>query len=149
MAIDMMDALGGSAQVMSYSDIYSGMQTGVINGAENNVTALRDHKDVTAYYCFDEHTRIPDVVVISAKTWNAMSENQKNIMTTTAAAMSDSYKTAWKEFEDEVLAAAGNVELIRDVDIPAFQEACQSIYDNLKANDPAVYAYVERIQAAG
>ena len=70
-------------------------------------------------------------------------------MTTTAAAMSDSYKTAWKEFEDEVLAAANNVELIRDVDIPAFQAACQSIYDNLKANDPAVYAYVERIQAAG
>lgn len=149
MAIDMMKALGGSAQVMGYSDIYSGMQTSVIDGAENNVTAMRDHKDVTGYYCFDEHTRIPDIVVISTSVWNKMSDNQKEIMKTTAAEMSDSYKTAWKEFEDEVLAAANNVELIRDVDIPAFQAACQSIYDNLKANDPAVYAYVERIQAAG
>lgn len=149
MAIDMMAALGGSAQVMGYSDIYSGMQTGVIDGAENNVTAMRDHKDVTGYYCFDEHTRIPDIVVISAKTWGEMSDNQKEIMKTTAAEMSDSYKTAWKEFEDEVLAAADGVELIRDVDIPAFQQACQSIYDNLKTSDPAVYAYVERIQSAG
>lgn len=149
MAIDMMTALGGSAQVMGYSDIYSGMQTGVIDGAENNVTAMRDHKDVTGYYCFDEHTRIPDIVVISTKVWNQMSDNQKQIMKDTAAKMTDDYKTAWKNFEDEVLAAAGNVELIRDVDMAAFQAACQPIYDNLKTSDPAVYAYVERIQAAG
>ncbi|MCI7325505.1 DctP family TRAP transporter solute-binding subunit, partial [bacterium] len=60
MAIDMMDALGGSSTVMGYSEIYTGMQQGVVDGAENNVTALRDHADVTKYYCFDEHTRIPD-----------------------------------------------------------------------------------------
>lgn len=149
MAIDMMAALGGSAQVMGYSDIYSGMQTGVIDGAENNVTALRDHKDVTGYYCFDEHTRIPDIVVISNSVWNEMSDNQKEIMKTTAASMSDDYKTAWKNFEDQVLADAGSVEMIHDVDVAAFQEACQSIYDNLKTSDPAVYAYVERIQSAG
>ena len=149
MAIDMMAALGGSAQVMGYSDIYSGMQTGVIDGAENNVTALRDHKDVTSYYCFDEHTRIPDIVVISSSVWNQLSADQQNVLKTTAAAMSDSYKTAWKAFEDEVLADAGNVELIRDVDTAAFQEACQPIYENLKSNSPAVYAYVERIQSAG
>ncbi len=148
MAIDMMSALGGSAQVMGYSDIYSGMQTGVIDGAENNVTALRDHKDVTQYYCFDEHTRIPDIVVISTKVWNEMSDSQKQIMQDTAVEMTNNYKTAWKEFEDEVLATADNVELIRDVDIAAFQAACQPIYDSLKNGDPAVYAYVERIQGA-
>ena len=49
MAIDMMNCLGGSATVMGYSDIYTGMQQGVIDGAENNVTALRDHGDVTKY----------------------------------------------------------------------------------------------------
>ena len=41
------------------------------------------------------------------------------------------------------------MELIRDVDTAAFQEACQPIYTNLQTSDPAVYAYVERIQAAG
>lgn len=150
MAIDMMSALGGSATVMGYSDIYTGMQQGVIDGAENNVTALRDHKDVTKYYCFDEHTRIPDIIVISSKIWNEMSDNQREIMTTTAQKMTEDYKTAWADFENEVLAdaEASGVEMIRDVDIAAFQEACQPIYDNLKNNSPEVYSYVERIQAA-
>ena len=151
MAIDMMTALGGSATVMGYSEIYTGMQQGTIDGAENNITAMRDHGDVSKYYCFDEHTRIPDIVVISTKVWNSMSDNQKQIMTETAKAMTESYKTAWAEFEDEIRtqAQANGVEFIEDVDTAAFQEACQSIYDNLKTNDPAVYAYVEKIQAAG
>ena len=153
MAIDMMDALGGSAQVMGYSDIYTGMQQGNVDGAENNVTALRDHADVTKYYCFDEHTRIPDIIVISSNIWNKMSDNQKQIMQDTAAKMTEDYKTAWADFENEVLEAATSgsnpVELIRDVDTAAFQEACQPIYTNLQTSDPAVYAYVERIQEAG
>lgn len=151
MAIDMMNALGGSAMVMGYSEIYTGMQQGNINGAENNVTALRDHSDVTQYYCFDEHTRIPDVIVISTAVWDAMSDNQRQIMRDTAAEMTDQYKQAWKDFEDEVLEAAVNngVELIRDVDTAAFQEACRSIYTKLESDNPAVYSFVERIQNAG
>lgn len=150
MAIDMMNALGGSSVVMGYSDIYAGMQQGVIDGAENNVTALRDHADVTGYYCYDEHTRIPDIVVISKSVWDSMSDNQRQIMTECAAEASNEYKTAWKNFEDEVLAAVeGKVELITDVDTAAFQEACQSIYENLKTSDPDVYAVVEQIQNAG
>lgn len=153
MAIDMMTALGGSSQVMSYSEIYTGMQQGNVDGAENNVTALRDHADVTKYYCFDEHTRIPDIIVISSNIWNKMSDNQKQIMQDTAAKMTEDYKTAWADFENEVLEAATSgsnpVELIRDVDTAAFQEACQPIYTNLQTSDPAVYAYVERIQEAG
>lgn len=151
MAIDMMDALGGSSTVMGYSEIYTGMQQGVVDGAENNVTALRDHADVTKYYCFDEHTRIPDILLISSETWNAMSDHQRQIMTDCAKKMTEDYKSAWTEFENEVLAAAEEkgVELIRDVDTAAFQEACQSIYTNLETESPEVYAYVERIQAAG
>ena len=149
MAIDMMDPLGGSATVLSYSEIYTGMQQGVIDGAENNITAMRDHSDVTQYYSFDEHTRIPDVIVLSTKVWNQMSDNQKQIMQETAAAATEEYKTRWAEFEEEVRTAAeGNgVTFVEDVDMAAFQEACQPIYDNLKAENPDIYTYVERIQA--
>lgn len=150
MAIDMMAALGGSATVTSYSEIYTAMQQGVIDGAENNVTALRDHADVTKYYCFDEHTRIPDILLMSTETWNSMSDHQREIMTNCARTMTEDYKSAWTEFENEVLASAEEkgVELIYDVDLPAFQEACQSIYTDLQAEQPEVYAYVERIQQA-
>ena len=47
------------------------------------------------------------------------------------------------------MAQKNNVELIRDVDMAAFQEACQPIYEKLKTSDPAVYSFVERIQNAG
>ena len=149
MAIDMMAAMGGSATVMSYSEIYTGMQQGVIDGAENNVTALRDHGDVTKYYCFDAHTRIPYIVVISTDTWNSLTEEQQQIMMECAAAASDEYKARWAAFEEEVMAAADGVEFIRDVDIPAFQAACAGIYENLKNTDPTVYSIVEKIQEAG
>lgn len=150
MAIDMMNALGGSATVMGYSEIYTGLQQGVIDGAENNITALRDHSDVAKFYCYDEHTRIPDIIVISSKVWGQMSDNQKQVMKDTAAAATEEYKTRWADFEQEVKTAAeGNgVTFVEDVDTAAFQAACQSIYDNLKTSDPDVYAIVEKIQGA-
>ena len=151
MAINMMNALGGSATVMGYSDIYTGLQQGVINGAENNVTALRDHGEVAKFYSFDEHTRIPDVVVISAKVWNSMTPEQQDIMKSCAKEATDDYKVAWENFENEVLDLATNkygVELVRDVDTAAFQKAVQPIYDELKTSDAEVYSVVEQIRAA-
>ena len=150
MAIDMMNCLGGSATVMGYSDIYTGMQQGVIDGAENNVTALRDHGDVTKYYCFDEHTRIPDMVVIASSVWNKFSDEQKSAVAECAKTATEEYKDAWKKFEDEVLDKAVNqngVELVKDVDIAAFQAAVQPIYENLKTSNPTTYAVVEEIRA--
>ena len=149
MAIDMMNALGGSATVMGYNDIYTGLQQGVIDGAENNVTALRDHGEVAKYYSFDEHTRIPDIIVLSAKIWNSMSEEQQQVIKTCAAEATEDYKASWEAFENEVIDNAVNnfgVELVKDVDIAAFQEAVQPIYEKLKTDDPEVYGVVEQIR---
>ena len=149
MAIDMMNAFGGSATVMGYSDIYTGMQQGVIDGAENNITALRDHADVTKFYCYDEHTMIPDVVVISTKVWNDMSDSQKEIMLKTASDMVANYKGLWAKFEDDVKAQVGDkVTYVKDVDKPAFQKAVEPLYEALKKSDAETYSFVERIQAA-
>lgn len=149
MAIDMMNAFGGSATVMGYSDIYTGMQQGVIDGAENNITALRDHADVTKFYCYDEHTMIPDVIVISSKVWADMSDEQKKIMNDTAADMVKNYRGLWAKFEEDVKAQVGDkVTYVTDVNKAEFQKAVQPIYDTLKSSDPATYSFVERIQNA-
>ena len=123
---------------MGYSEIYTGMQQGVVDGAENNVTALRDHADVTKYYCFDEHTRIPDILLISSETWNAMSDHQRQIMTDCAKKMTEDYKSAWTEFENEVLAAAEEkgVELIRDVDTPLSRKPASPSTPTWRPNPP-------------
>lgn len=149
MAIDMMKALGGSATVMGYSDIYTGLQQGVIDGAENNVTAMRDHGEVAHFYSYDEHTRIPDIVVISQNIWNEMSEEQRQVMEECAKEASQVYIGKWAEFENQVIDKAKNdfgVEFITDVDKAAFQKACQPIYDELKTEQPDVYNIVEKIQ---
>ncbi len=148
-AIDMMKCLGGSATVMGYSEIYTGLQQGVIDGAENNVTALRDHGDVAKYYCFDEHTRIPDIVVIATKSWAKLTPDQQKIVKECAKEATQEYKQAWLNFENDVLDKAVNVNhvtLIKDVDTAAFQKACEPIYSGLKSSKPAVYAIVEKIQ---
>ena len=149
MAIDMMSCMGGSATIMGYSDIYTAMQQGVIDGAENNPVALRDHSDVTQYYCFDEHTRIPDIVVIATSIWNQFSADQQATVLECAKNFTDDYNTMWQEFEDQALAdgEAKGVEIVRDVDIPAFQEAVQPLYENLKTSNPDTYAIVEEIRA--
>jgi tripartite ATP-independent transporter DctP family solute receptor len=150
MAIDMMNAFGGSATVMGYGDIYTGMQQGVIDGAENNITAMRDHADVTKYYCYDEHTMIPDVIIISADIWNELTPEQQEIMRSTAADMVANYRQLWAQFEEDVKKQVeGKVEYVTDVDKPAFQAAVQGIYENLEKSDPDTYAFVKRIQEAG
>ena len=150
MAIDMMNAFGGSATVMGYGDIYTGMQQGVIDGAENNITAMRDHADVTGYYCYDEHTMIPDVIIISTDIWNELTPEQQEIMRSTAADMVANYKELWAQFEEDVKAQVeGKVEYVTDVDKAAFQDAVKGIYEKLQKDAPETYAFVERIQAAG
>jgi tripartite ATP-independent transporter DctP family solute receptor len=150
MAIDMMNAFGGSATVMGYGDIYTGMQQGVIDGAENNITAMRDHADVTQYYCYDEHTMIPDVIIISADIWNSLTPEQQEIMKSTAADMVANYKQLWAQFEEDVKAQVeGKVEYVTDVDKAAFQEAVKGIYEKLEKDSPDTYAFVKRIQEAG
>jgi TRAP transporter solute receptor, dctP family len=149
MAIDMMKALGGSATVMGYSDIYTGLQQGVIDGAENNVTAMRDHGEVAHYYSYDEHTRIPDIIVMSEKIWDEMSDEQREIMNECARDASQEYIGKWAEFENKVVDKAKNefgVEFVTDVDKAAFQKACKPIYDALKTEQPEVYNIVEKIQ---
>ena len=101
------------------------------------------------YYCFDEHTRIPDIVVISTKTWNKLTDEQKTVLKECAAAATQEYKAAWLAFENQVLDKAVNVngvQLVRDVDTAAFQKACEPIYAALKTSSPKVYAVVEKIQ---
>lgn len=80
---DMLKALGGIPVAMSYGDVYTSLQTGIIDGTENNETALTTgkHGEICKVYSTDQHAMIPDVLVMSAKTWASISpEDQKVIL---------------------------------------------------------------------
>jgi tripartite ATP-independent transporter DctP family solute receptor len=78
-SINMVNALGGSATPMAFGELYTAIQQGVVDGAENNPPSFvsSNHYEVSKYYTLDEHSSIPDVLIISTKYWNKLSEQEK------------------------------------------------------------------------
>ena len=79
---DMLKALGGIPVAMSYGDVYTSLQTGIIDGTENNETALTTgkHGEICKVYSTDQHAMIPDVMVMSAKVWKNISPEDQQII---------------------------------------------------------------------
>ena len=93
---DMMKALGGIPVAMSYGDVYTSLQTGIIDGTENNETALTTgkHGEICKVYSTDQHAMIPDVMVMSAKVWKTISPQDQNIILEAARESTESHKIA-------------------------------------------------------
>lgn len=149
MAFEMMECFGGSATTMSINDVFTAMQSGVINGAENNETALTTggHGEIAKCYSYDEHTRIPDILVIGTKVWDSFSEEQQSIVSTAADKAKEDYKAAWQAAVEQAItdSEAMGVEFYYPDKAP-FQEAVQPIYDRLASEEPDVWAVCEKIQ---
>ena len=146
MAIEMMNCFGGSSTSMSISDVFTAIQSGVIDGAENNETALTTgaHGEVAKFYSADEHTRIPDIIVINAKVWNSFTPDQQAIIKTAADNAKETYKEAWNAAIETAQTTQGVTFTYPDK--APFQEAVKPIYDRLAAEEPEVWAVCEKIQ---
>src|SRR5699024_12441133 len=78
-AIRMVKLLGASPTPMGSDEVYTSLQQGIIDGAENNefVLVTAGHGGATKYYSYDEHTRVPDMVIINQETLNRLTKEQK------------------------------------------------------------------------
>ena len=105
---DMLNALGGIPVAMAYGDVYTSLQTGIIDGTENNETALTTgkHGEICKVFSTDEHAMIPDVLVMSAKTWAAISPEDQEIILEAAHESTESHKIAWDAAIDEAMRRA-------------------------------------------
>lgn len=94
---DMMKALGGIPVAMSYGDVYTSLQTGIIDGTENNETALTTgkHGEICKVYSTDQHAMIPDVMVMSEKVWKNISPEDQQIILEAARESTEQHKIAW------------------------------------------------------
>ena len=111
---------GGTPVAMSYGDVYTSLQTGIIDGTENNETALTTgkHGEICKVYSKDEHAMIPDVMVMSAKIWNTISPEDQQIILEAAQESTDSHKILWEEAINDAVEEAKNemgVEFVEDV----------------------------------
>ncbi len=105
MAIKMVRAMGGSATPIAWGELYTALQSGVVDGAENNPPSLytSNHYEVCKYYSLDEHTMVPDVVLINTKRWNSMPDSMKIILKEAAEESVPYQRKLWKEFVDDCM----------------------------------------------
>ncbi|MDK2878413.1 MAG: hypothetical protein PWR06_1129 [Thermoanaerobacteraceae bacterium] len=147
--VGLVEALGASATPMAYGEVYSGLQTGVIDGAENNWPSYysTSHYEVAKYYTLDYHTMTPEVVIASKALWDKLSDEDKKIIKEAARASEETQKKAWQEYEKksiEAVKAKGNV--ITEVkDLKPWQDAVKPLYDKFGADYKDL---IEKIKAA-
>ncbi|MGS4945818.1 TRAP transporter substrate-binding protein [Meridianimarinicoccus sp. RP-17] len=150
-AIRMVELLGGSPTPIPWGELYSALQQGVVDAAENNPTALTNarHGEVSSHFSLDEHTIIPSVVVISNCAWDDMTPDQQEAMRTAAAEMQVRHGEDWGKVSDAALeeAQADMGVTIHEVDKAPFVAAVQPMFDEVAAQSDAVAALIERIQA--
>ncbi len=146
-AIDMVKALGGSATPISWGELYTSLQQGVVDGAENNPPSfyLSRHYEVCKYYSLDEHTVLPDVLVIGTQTWNKLTKQEQEWLQASVDKSVIYQRKLWLEAEEEALREVekAGVTIIRP-DKAVFQSKVESIYDGYK-NDPVINRLIKQI----
>jgi tripartite ATP-independent transporter DctP family solute receptor len=152
MAISLVNSLGGSPTPVSWGELYTALQSGIVDGAENNPPSFHTsrHYEVCKYYSIDQHTAVPDILVIGTKTWDKLSGQEKEWVQQAADSSAVYQRELWEEAEEEafkIIKEAG-VEVIRP-DKEPFVEMTQPIYERIKANNPELFQVVENIRAVG
>ena len=150
-ASKMVSALGAIPRPISFGELYTALQQGVVDGAENNPPSfyLTRHYEVCNYYTLNEHTSLPDVMVVSTIIWNRLSEDEKRWLQESADEAAIVQRDYWAESEAEALAAvkeAGvEVTVLSEDDKEAFAEKVESIYDDYKS-DTLIYNLIQQIK---
>ncbi len=150
-AFDMMRALGASPTPISWGELYTALQQGIVDGAENNAPSFYTsyHYEVCKYYSIDEHSAQPDVLLINSSLWKDLSEQEKKWLQDAVDASVIEQRKLWKEsveFSLKKVQEAG-VE-INYPDKDPFQEEVMPLYDTFK-EDPVINQLIEDIRNVG
>ena len=147
--VDMVGALGATATPMPYGEVYSSIETGVIDGAENNFPSYESakHFEVAKNYSLDQHTIVPEVFVMSKASWDKLSDEDKTIF---KQAGKESMEKQWELWDARVAESRKIVEeagsQITTPEKQPFIDAMKPVYDKY-VNTPELKDLVARIQA--
>ncbi|MEE6076156.1 TRAP transporter substrate-binding protein [Avibacterium paragallinarum] len=149
-AVEMIKLMGASPTPLAYGELYTALQQKVVDGAENNETALTlaRHGEVAKFFSEDEHTMIPDVLLISTKSWQKLTPEQQKILKQAADNSMLFHKDLWTKMiaeEKDKAQKQLKVEFVQ-VDKAPFVQAVKSMHDTAKQNT-TLKPYIERIEA--
>jgi len=135
--------LGGNATPLAYSELYSALQQGVVDGAENNPPNFYQKRfyELCEYFVLDEHSAPPDVFVMSTHTWNKLTSEQQAWIDQSVRESLDLQRRLWDDMTNEALKAVeeAGVKVIRP-DKSAFQEIVSPIYEDLEGTELGKWA---------
>ncbi len=148
MFVDMMNALGGNGVAMGYDQVFNALQTGVIDGAENNPPSyvFDNHYTVAKHLSLSEHLIVPEMLVLSKKTWDALGKDDQALVMKVAGEAQQEERVLWEKYEKQAMdkATAAGVEIVQIADKKAFQDAVKPVWDKY---GPKYAEMVKRIQA--
>lgn len=145
--IETINALGGHATPMALGELYTALQSGVVDGADGNAPTLLQTRlyEVSDYYVLDEHSSPPDVLLISTHTWNSLSVEQQGWLEQAVRESVVLQRQFWDESSDralETMREAG-LEIIVPDKTP-FRAAVQPMYEKLHGTE--IGAVVDKIR---
>lgn len=149
MFVALVSALGANATPMAFGEVYSALQTGVIDGAENNWPSYEStkHFEVSKFYSLTEHSLSPEVLVMSKRSFDKLSAADQALVKAAAKESVAKMRELWdaREKASEAKVRAGGAQ-INTVEKQPFIDAMKPVYDRF-VTDPALKALVARIQA--
>jgi tripartite ATP-independent transporter DctP family solute receptor len=147
-AVNMVRSLGGSPTPISWGELYTALQGGVVDGAENNPPSFytSHHYEVCKHYSINEHTSVPDVLLISTHVWNKLSEQEQNWLQQAVDESVPVQRKYWQESVEEAMEAVKKAGVtIYFPDKKPFAEMVQPMYEEY-ASDEELYSYIRRIR---
>ncbi|MFD2530574.1 TRAP transporter substrate-binding protein [Polaribacter marinaquae] len=149
MAINMVNSMGGAATPLAYGELYAAIQQGVVDGAENNPPSFvsSNHYEISKYYTLDEHSSVPDVLLIGTKYWNKLSEQERIWVQEAADESAQAEKKYWKASVDKSMKIVKDwgVEIIRP-EKSLFAEESKNVVVEFVKDFPEMEALVNNIK---
>ncbi len=147
-SMELVKALGGSPTPISWGELYTALQSGVVDGAENNPPSFytSHHYEVCKYYSLNEHSMVPDVLIISHKVWVKLTDQEKKWLQQAADESVAVQRKLWAESEKESLRIVQEAGVtVTYPDKEAFAEKVGPMLDSFR-DDEKIYDLITRIR---
>jgi tripartite ATP-independent transporter DctP family solute receptor len=133
MFVDMANALGANGVAMGYDQVFSALQTGVIDGAENNPPSFvfDNHYQVAKYYTLTQHLIVPEMLVYSRAAWDQLSPDDQALIKKFSRETQADARELWNKTEGEAMdrMKAAGIEIIPIADKTPFRDAVKPVWD--------------------
>lgn len=148
----LMEAFGATGIAIDFGEVYSALQTGVADAAENNIPSWvsKSHHEVAKYMIFDGHTRVPEILMVSKKFFNTLTPAEQKAVREAAKEATTFQIKKWNEAEDDYLAAAkAKGCVLTKANVAEFQAVAAKAYDAIYAMPEykGLKTWVDKIKA--